>query len=286
MAKLRNGRWEVSIWQSVRGRVHKSAIVIFSAAPFILVGVLLLLPSCSSSEKEFPAFVYNSAEVLQAYETAVRIPEVLPLMPCYCNCGEAQGHQSLKDCFFKEDGSLNDHGAFCEVCDMEVADIAKWQEEGYSLEQIRGLIDEKYPRYGEPTDTPPLSESKASSATQSPVADSTGGPRLAFDKDSVDLGKVPMDIPINYTFSFKNVGGAPLNITGSWAKALVGCCPPIPVIGSMTLEPGEESTLLIGNKPHNMTGPHEFEITVKSNDPVEPEKKLYLTVDFQEGDED
>ncbi len=30
-----------------------------------------------------------------------------------------------------------------------------------------------------------------------------------------------------------------------------------------------------------MQGPHEFEITVKSNDPVEPEKKLYLAVDFQ-----
>jgi hypothetical protein len=92
----------------------------------------LLLASCSSGQsvpstseapssanvtpqQEFPSFVYNSAQVLQAYETAVQIPEVLPLMPCYCGCGEAHGHKNLKDCFFKEDGSLNDHGAFCEL---------------------------------------------------------------------------------------------------------------------------------------------------------------------------
>ena len=35
-------------------------------------------------------------------------------------------------------------------------DVAGWQEEGYSLEQIRGRINDKYAEYGEPTDTPPL----------------------------------------------------------------------------------------------------------------------------------
>jgi hypothetical protein len=232
-------------------------------------------------QREFPSFVYNSAQVLQAYETAVQIPEVLLLIPCYCGCGEAHDHKNLKDCFFKEDGSLNDHGAFCEICDMEVTDIAKWQGEGYSLEQIRGLIEEKYSAYGEPTDTPPFVQPKASPTPKLPAAGFTAGPRIFFDKDSDNIGKVPHDIPINYTFHFKNVGSAPLTIIDTWSKALVGCCPPIPVVGSTTLQPGEESTLLIGTTAHYGEGPHEFEITVKSNDPVEPEKKLYLTVDFQ-----
>ena len=48
------------------------------------------------------------------------------------------------------------------------------------------------------------------------------------------------------------------------------------------MQPGEEGTLLIGETPHHRAGWHEFEITVESNDPVEPEKKLYLTVDFYE----
>ncbi len=34
-----------------------------------------------------------------------------------------------------------------------------------------------------------------------------------------------------------------------------------------------------------MAGPHEFEIFVKSNDPLEPEKKLYLVVYFQASSE-
>ncbi len=229
----------VSTWDWVWKWVPKRVIVALLIVTFVLPGSLLLFSSCSwgenepfppegsasapTSQREFPPFVYNSAQVLQAYETAVQIPEVLLLMPCYCGCGEAHGHQNLKDCFFKEDGSLNDHGAFCDICDMEVADIARWQEEGYSLEQIRWLIDEKYPRYGEPTDTAPIAQSEAQPTPELPTTDFTGGPRLFFYEDSVDLGKVPIDIPINYAFRFKNVGDAPLNIIAAWSKILVGC---------------------------------------------------------------
>ncbi len=235
MATSRKRRGRVSIYRKAWGRVPRHATVMLFAASFALLGVLFLLSSCSSGQsapstseaptsanimpqREFPSFVYNSAQVLQAYKTAVQIPEVLLLMPCYCGCGEAHDHKNLKDCFFKEDGSLNDHGAFCEICDMEAADIPKWQEEGYSLERIRELIDEKYRDWGEPTNTPPINHPGAS-----PIAKFSGGPRLSFDKDSVDLGEVPLDIPINYAFRFKNVGNAPLNIVDTQSKALVGC---------------------------------------------------------------
>lgn len=135
-----------------------------------VIGAVLLVSSCSASisepspeevspeageqQREFPSFVYNSAQTLQAYRAAVQIPEMLPLMPCYCNCGEAHGHTSLQDCFFNEDGSFNDHAAFCEICDMEAIDILEWQSEGHSAEEIRGLIDTEYDSWGEPTDTP------------------------------------------------------------------------------------------------------------------------------------
>lgn len=297
-ALLRKQERGVSNWRLAWGEACLHGRIILSVAVLALAGVLFLLPSCSSGQsvppapeapdsvnatpqREFPSFVYNSAQVLQAYETAVKIPEVLPLMPCYCGCGEAHDHKNLKDCFFKEDGSLNDHGAFCEVCDMEVADIAKWQGEGYSLEQIRRLIDEKYPRYGEPTNTALFTQPRASPTPKLPTAGFTTGPRIFFNEDSVDLGEVPNDVPLNYTFHFKNVGDAPLHIIDTLAKALVGCCPPIPVVGATTLQPGEESTLLIGETVHHGTGSHQFEITVKSNDPVEPEKKLYFVVYFQ-----
>jgi hypothetical protein len=221
-------------------KAHLRRRVILAVVVLALVSGLFLLSSCSygqsapsasetpvstnaTPQREFPPFVYNSAQVLQSYKTAVQIPEVLLLMPCYCGCGEAHNHKNLKDCFFREDGSLNDHGAFCEVCDIEIADIANWQEEGYSLEQIRGLIEEKYSRYGEPTDTAPIVQPEPSPTPKLPASDFTKGPRIFFEEDSIDLGEVPLDIPINYAFRFKNVGSVPLNIIDTSAKALVGC---------------------------------------------------------------
>lgn len=46
-------------------------------------------------------------------------------------------------------------------------------------------------------------------------------------------------------------------------------------MGSTTLEPGEEGTLTIPE--HNHEGKHLFEITMESNDPVEPRKKIYFS---------
>ena len=240
MVIFRKEKGKVYTGQSIWGRVHKRAGVIFLAAPLVLVGILFLLTSCSSGQstpsvseapasanatpqREFPSFAYNSARVLQAYETAVQIPELLGLMPCYCNCGEAHGHKSLKDCFFKEDGSLNDHAAFCEVCDMEVADIATWQEQGYSLKQIRGLIEEKYPAYGEPTDTPPFVHLELEPALKLPASESSGGPGIFLDEESADTWKVPLGARISYSFHYKNVGENPLTITDAWAGAMEAC---------------------------------------------------------------
>jgi hypothetical protein len=84
---------------------------------------------------------------------------------------------------------------------MEVADLTKWQGEGQSLKQIRGFIEEKYSRYGKPTDTAPFLLPEASPApswatpvlptpaarpTPAPTAPAragrfTGGPRRAPD---------------------------------------------------------------------------------------------------------
>jgi len=105
----------------------------------------------------FPAFVYDSALSLQAYRLAVSLPkEHLAAIPCYCDCGRASGHTSLKDCFFKADGSFDDHASACHICAYEVIDLAQWSKEGKSLKQIRAMIDAKYHEYGEPTNTPPV----------------------------------------------------------------------------------------------------------------------------------
>ena len=111
-----------------------------------------------------------------------------------------------------------------------------------------------------------------------------GQPRIYFDQDFVDLGKVPQGISLDYTFHFSNVGDAPLIIEDVSARALEGCCPNDPVVGTATLQPGDEGTLQIGApsvEEMGMSGLHLFEIKVKSNDPVEPVKKLQLRADFE-----
>ena len=104
---------------------------------------------------QFPTYVYDSALSLKSYKLAVKDADMLFSIPCYCDCGRASGHRSLHDCFFKDAG-FNDHASGCEVCGLEMVDVAKWQGEGKSLKEIRGLIDAKYVAYGHATDTAPV----------------------------------------------------------------------------------------------------------------------------------
>lgn len=52
-------------------------------------------------------------------------------------------------------------------------------------------------------------------------------------------------------------------------------------MGATTIEPGEEGAFSISHVMGRQMGfPHIFEFTVKSNDPVEPEKKVTLQIDY------
>lgn len=113
-------------------------------------------PETPMPDPQFPTFVYDSALSLKAYRLAVRMPELLYKLPCYCDCGRASGHKSLHDCFFKADGSFNDHASGCQVCGLEMVDAAQWQGEGKALKTIRAMIDAKYAPYGMPTNTAPV----------------------------------------------------------------------------------------------------------------------------------
>lgn len=52
---------------------------------------------------------------------------------------------------------------------------------------------------------------------------SAAQPKIHFYEDFVDLGMVPHGEPVDYTFTFKNMGDAPLIVEGASAKALEGC---------------------------------------------------------------
>ncbi len=64
--------------------------------------------------------------------------------------------------------------------------------------------------------------------TKKPVAVATpqvtGSPRLGVDRDSIDLGKLPLNIPVKAEFKLKNVGDQPLTIKGEPRVELVKGC--------------------------------------------------------------
>jgi hypothetical protein len=107
------------------------------------------------SSNSLPDYAYNSKMTQAGYVVALRIPELLEGIPCYCSCG-AVGHKSLKDCFLKGEEGFEEHASYCDICVNEALDVYTWQKEGVSLQEIRSRIDEKYTRFGEPTDTPPI----------------------------------------------------------------------------------------------------------------------------------
>ena len=41
--------------------------------------------------------------------------------------------------------------------------------------------------------------------------------------ETVEIGRLPLDVPMNYEFHFKNVGDAALEISRARTKALAGC---------------------------------------------------------------
>ena len=112
----------------------------------------------------------------------------------------------------------------------------------------------------------------------------TGQPRIYFDEDFVDVGIVPPGVSLDYTFHFTNEGDAPLIITDVTIQVVEGCCPGEPLVGPTTLQPGDEGTVRVKTstvQDMSVAGPHLFEITVKSNDPVEPNNNLYLKSYFE-----
>jgi HYDIN/CFA65/VesB family protein len=51
----------------------------------------------------------------------------------------------------------------------------------------------------------------------------TGGPRLAFDNQSVDFGPVPYNKEVKATYQVKNVGDQKLTIKNVDVKTVQGC---------------------------------------------------------------
>ena len=66
-----------------------------------------------------PDFAYAATAprgAVEAYQFAIDHPDILAQIPCYCGCGELDGHKSNLDCFIKsregDEVVFDDHGSY------------------------------------------------------------------------------------------------------------------------------------------------------------------------------
>ncbi|HIG98635.1 TPA: hypothetical protein HA231_04395 [Candidatus Woesearchaeota archaeon] len=102
-----------------------------------------------------PDFATRDAKTLKAYEIASTTrKEDFGFLTCHCGCGmHAMSHRgktipkmnNLRDCFVRGDGTWEDHAAIdCPYC-VDLAVMADdMLNKGYTLRQVRELIDTKY----------------------------------------------------------------------------------------------------------------------------------------------
>ena len=83
-----------------------------------------------------PIGVQINSNIKKAYLYAKGNKEFLINIPCTCGCDEL-GHTSNYDCYFKQDGSYNDHGTYCGGCIGITLDAARMISQGESIEEIR-----------------------------------------------------------------------------------------------------------------------------------------------------
>ncbi len=107
----------------------------------------------------------------------------------------------------------------------------------------------------------------------------TGAPRIKVATETIDYGNVNLGEVVYPSIKVTNVGDQILEFKEPpYIELQEGCCPPIPAIRLMTLDPGESTIVSFPFSMHNdsMSGFHDFRLYLPTNDPTEPEKVVTI----------
>ena len=95
------------------------------------------------------------------------------------------------------------------------------------------------------------------------VAGETGtGPIIRFEKTAHDFGKLPSDSKVAFSWSFRNIGDAPLKITGT--RPQCGCT--ATVQDDTLIPPGGSGSLEITFDPAGLSGSIRKSLAVRTNE--------------------
>ena len=88
--------------------------------------------------KPFPATLspvaFKDPVVAHAYEIAMKSPELMVQLPCYCWCSRDMRHRSLLDCY------ASVHAESCDICIKEALLAEAMSRAGKSADEIRAAI--------------------------------------------------------------------------------------------------------------------------------------------------
>jgi len=107
--------------------------------------------------------------------------------------------------------------------------------------------------------------------------DLKNAPKIEFEKSVHDFGTVNQGQVLTTEFKYKNTGKDQLVIYDT--KSSCGCT--ATTMGKTRVEPGEESVIKVVYNTKGKKGPSSEAITVKTNDPNQPEFYLYIKADVK-----
>lgn len=83
--------------------------------------------------------VGEDAEVIEAFDLAREIPQVLDGIRCHCGCADSPGYRSLLSCF--EGEAMARH---CAICQGQARLAHEMHEAGRALGAIRAAVDRRF----------------------------------------------------------------------------------------------------------------------------------------------
>jgi hypothetical protein len=101
-----------------------------------------------------------------------------------------------------------------------------------------------------------------------------GTPKLTVDRQVIDFGNLKDFTDKTFSITVTNTGTGILSFKEKpYVQVVEGCCPPDLTIGSMTLKPGDSTTVTSATfmMHPGMDGKHDYAVQLITNDPAQPD---------------
>ena len=127
---------------------HRASL---SAAALSAAMMVSLVAGCGTSRPAALDLTSQPAAIADRYHFIASHQDLAEQVVCYCGCGRTLEHRQLRDCFVRDDGTFDPHGAGCGICLAEAQRVTELSAQGLTADVIAARIDESFSTVGPPT---------------------------------------------------------------------------------------------------------------------------------------